>query len=88
MWSIRAYPGKPNVHSKSAQKAMAEMGQLVGRPYDEIVRYAGPPNSRQTAPDGLMGAVWLEMGFLSAWSLTLVFNSYGVCGSVLNESAI
>lgn len=63
MWFIHAYPGKPNVISKSAQKAMADMGQLVGRPYDEIVRYAGPPNSRQPAQDGLMGAFWLR-GFL------------------------
>lgn len=88
MWSIHAYPGKPNVHSKRAQKVMTEMGQLAGRPYDEIVRFADPPNSRQPAQDGLMGAVWLEMGFLSAWSVTLVFDSYGVCGAVLNESAI
>jgi len=88
MWSIHPYPGKPNVHSKGSKKAMGELGQLVGRTYEEIVKFAGGPNSREPAEDGLMGAVWMEMGFLSAWSITLVFDSYGVCGAVLNESTI
>jgi hypothetical protein len=87
MWSIHTYPGKPNVNSQSLKKAMVEMGQLVGRPYEEIIKFAGAPNSRQPAEDGLMGAVWMDIGFLSAWSITLVFDSYGVCGAVLNESA-
>lgn len=87
IWSIHPYPGKPNVKSSGAQKAMTEMGKLVGRPYDEIVKYAGAPNSRQTNEEGMLIAVWMEMGFFSAWSVTLVFDSYGVCGTVANETA-
>jgi hypothetical protein len=87
IWSVHAYPGTPNVRSQNPKKAMVEMGQLVGRPFDEIVEHVGAPNSRQAGEEGIFACVWMEVGFLSAWTITLVFDSYGVCASVVNESA-
>jgi hypothetical protein len=87
IWSVHAYPGPPNVRSQNPKKAMVEMGQLVGRPFDEIVEHVGAPNSRQAGEEGIFACVWMEVGFLSAWTITLVFDSYGVCASVVNESA-
>lgn len=87
IWATHAYPGKPAVQARGGRDAMAELGQLVGRPLDEIVAFVGPPNSRQMVGDGLVACVWLEMGLFSSWTVTLVFDSYGVCAAITGENS-
>ena len=50
---------------------------------DEVIAHMGPPSMR-------MGDLltWQQQGFLSSYSVTLQFDRYGVCASIVNEIGI
>jgi hypothetical protein len=54
------------------------IGILAGRPLDEIVAVAGPPNSVAIVGPGLKLLQWMEGGY----HIALLFDGADICGGV------
>jgi len=85
-WAVWAPPtqfrGNPAIGN--VQERLFALGQITGRTWDEIVRYAGQPGVVSNSALGRTG-VWQRSGFFSFYSLALQFDPYGVCRSVGSE---
>jgi hypothetical protein len=61
----------------------------VGRPIAEIIKFAGKPRKSQTLISGDQYLTWQGKDFWTSATVTvtLVFDRYGVCGGVADETA-
>lgn len=82
-WAIHPYPGRPDRVSGRVQDRLVALGQLVGRPYEEIVAFVGPPSMRVGR-----SATWQDQGFLSMYMLSLGFDRYDICIGVEAEATV
>lgn len=70
-----------------AYQRILEMGLVVGRTAIEIITVAGNPSGATTMVDGDELYTWVGKDFWTnrPFSITLVFDRYGVCGGVADE---
>ncbi|MBT2517180.1 DUF2510 domain-containing protein [Streptomyces sp. ISL-90] len=89
VWAYWPYPGPfpsdPARLGRIDQKFVA-MGTLVGRHINEIHAAVGPAMV-DVQQDGLRSVVWGRTSVWSgSWQINLVFDSYGVCARVGNQT--
>ncbi len=63
-----AYAGA--VRSASLRRKFEALGQVTGRPLDEVLRHVGKPNSRTPAGHGREVLVWRRINFQVALRVT------------------
>lgn len=67
-------------------KKFQQMGTLIGKPYQEIEKVVGSPNSasRSVTADGTNVIIrqWIRVGY----HIVLIFNEYNICLGISDET--
>lgn len=70
----------------NVSQRLARLGNVRGRPRDEIVALLGPPNSISSTGDGGELLQWQKISAYSgSWHYALIFDRHGICGGITHQ---
>lgn len=82
------YPGPVPKEARrgNVSQRLVKLGNVKGRPRDEIVGLLGPPTSISSTGDGGELLQWQKISAYSgSWHYALIFDRHGVCGGITHQ---
>lgn len=83
-----AYPGPvPKAARRgNVSQRLVRLGNVQGRPKDEIVALLGPPSAVSAVANGCSLLQWQKVSAYSgSWHYALIFDGHGICGGITHE---
>lgn len=83
------YPGpvpKEALRGNASQR-LFRLGNIQGRPRDEIINVLGAPSAESAVGNGCTLLQWQRVSaFTGSWHYALIFDHNGICGGITHQS--
>lgn len=88
--SLFPYPGPvpDKARRGNVSQRLVSLGNVKGRPREELIGLLGPPTSISSTGDGGQLLQWQKISAYSgSWHYALIFDEHGICGGITHQFA-